>query len=180
MPIFYVPLSARGSRIFLIVPFLIAAGIAGATAAAPPPYLKLAQLLGTPKLAYAAQPGDKSRLLLEFVRPGDSTTHWSKMTTVSIAVVSKPETQTATYGIIDRFRRNLLHRRIRIETFDLTPVKPYSVFFAFTAAGERDQGIAYSPASGFVTIAQVAERRHGAISNNDVKVLKSMIGRATR
>jgi len=154
---------------------------AEASAAAPravdPPYIKLARLLGTPQLARAVQPRDKSRLLLQFVRPGESTSHWSKMTTVSIAVVPRPETQAAAYGIIDRFHRDLEQRHARIDAFDLRPIKPYSAFFSFQAGGERDQGIAYSPTLGYVTIAQVAEKKSGAISKNDVKVLKSLIGR---
>jgi len=160
---------------------LLASGItaepAGAARAVNPPYLKLAQMLGTPQLARAVQPRDKSRLLLEFVRPGESTSHWTKMTTVSIAVVPRPETQAAAYGIIDRFHHTLAQRHAHIGTFDLRPVKPYSVFFTFEANGERDQGIAYSPALGFVTIAQVAEKKAGLISRNDTKVLRSLIGR---
>ncbi|MBC5799973.1 MAG: hypothetical protein GIX03_16035 [Candidatus Eremiobacteraeota bacterium] len=169
-------------RIFLVtIAALMAAGIApalaGATRAVDPPYLRLARLLGTPQLVRAVQPRDKSRLLLEFVRPGESTSHWTKMTTVSIAVVPRPETQAAAYGIIDRFHRTLTQRHAHIGTFDLRPVKPYSVFFTFDANGEREQGIAYSPAAGFVTIAQVAEKKAGAISSNDTRLLKSIIGR---
>lgn len=162
---------------FVLAGALLALGTVPAAAAAPP-YAKLAVLLGTPKLADAVQPRDKSRLLLQFVRPGESTSHWTKMTTVSIAVVPKAETQAATYGIIDRFRRDLLHRHVRIATFDLAPLKPYSAYFAFAGGGEHDQGIAYSPAAGFVTIAQVAEKKAGAISKNDIKVLKALIGRS--
>ncbi len=156
---------------------LSAVVVLAAAAGSQPPYLKLAQLLGTPQLAYSAGPRDKSRLLLQFVRPGESTTHWTKMTTISIAEVPVAQTQTATYGIIQNFRRGLLHRHVHIETFDLRPLKPYSVFFVFTGSGERDQGIAYSPAGGFVTIAQVAEHKRGAISQRDVKTLKAVIGR---
>ncbi len=150
----------------------------GTTAqAAEPPYAKLARILGTPQLAHAEQPRDKSRLLLQFVRPGESLAHWTKLTTVSIVVVNRPETQPATYGVIDRFKRELAQRHVRIDTFDLKPIKPYSVFFSYQGNGQRDQGIAYSPATGFVTIAQVAEKKKGTISTNDVRFLKSVIGR---
>lgn len=172
------PRAAPKATIILAGAMLALAAVSAPAASVAPPYAKLASLLGTPKLADAVQPRDKSRLLLHFVRPGESTSHWTKMTTVSIAVVPKPETQAATYGIIDRFHRDLLHRRARITTFDLAPIKPYSAYFAFQAGGEHDQGIAYSPAVGFVTIAQVAEKKSGAISKNDVKVLKSLIGRS--
>ena len=145
--------------------------------AADAPYAKLAVALDTPVLANSVGPRDKSRLLLKFVRSGETLAGWNKLTTVSILRVDAADTDPATYGVIDRFKKELLQRHVRIDTFDLKPVKPYSAYFAYHLGGEFDKGIAYSPAAGFVSVIDVSQRKSGTITTRDVKILKSIIGR---
>ena len=163
-------------RINPIVAALFAA-LATSAVAADAPYAKLARALETPVLADSLGPRDKSRLLLKFVRTGETLKDWNKLTTVSILRVNAADTDTATFGVIDRFKKELVQRHMRIDTFDRTPGKPYTAYFAYHAGGEFDKGIAYSPAAGFVSVIDVSQRKSGTITSQDVKILKSIIGR---
>ena len=165
-----------GMRLSVIVAGLLVA-LATAAPAAEAPYAKLAAALETPVLADSLGPRDKSRLLLRFVRTGETLKGWNKLTTVSILRVNAADTDAATYGVIDRFKKELTQRHMRIDTFDLKPVKPYTAYFAYHAGGEIDKGIAYSPAAGFVSVIDVSQRNKGAITPADIKILKSVIGR---
>jgi len=97
-------------RVVVVLALLLALGVAPVLAAEPP-YLKLAQELGTPHLADSAGPSDKSRLLLHFVPQGQTATNWTKMTTISILKVSQTDTDQATRTVIRDFRDDRNVRR---------------------------------------------------------------------
>lgn len=148
-----------------------------ASLAVSPPYLKLAEAVGTPNLANSSGAKDKSLLLLNFVKRGETMSRWTKMTTVSILHVQAADTDTATRGVMLRLRATLKVKHAKIVTFDEHPVPPVSGYFEFLAGGETQKGIVYSPSPGFVTVAQVGAKNGGRVSANDVKRLKSVIGR---
>jgi hypothetical protein len=161
-----------------IVPLVLALVLTAAPAiAGDPPYLRLAQILGTPHLADSAGPSDKSTLLLHFVADGEDATNWTRMTTVSILKVPAGDTEAAVRGVIGRLRDALVARHAAIEVFDERPLAPVTCFFEFTAGGEADRGVVYSPDPGFVTVAQLALKTGTALGPGDLKTLKSLIGR---
>ncbi len=164
-------------RTFLAFVAMLAVSTSNAAAATEGLYQPLARALDMPVLADSVGPRDKSRLLLKYVRSGETLKDWNKLMTVSILRVAAPDTDPATYGVIDRFKKTLAQRHAHIDTFDLTPVKPYSAYFAYHAGGAIYKGIAYSPAAGFVSVIDVAEKKNGTITSRDVKILKSIIGR---
>jgi hypothetical protein len=141
-----------------------------------PPYLKLAQELGTPHLADSAGPADKSRLLLHFVREGEDATTWTKMTTVSILQVPAGDTETAARSVIAQLKAQLKAQKATIDVFDQSPIAPVTCFFEFTAAGETDRGVVYSPDPGFVTVAQLSLKTGTPLAAGDLKLLKGLIG----
>ncbi len=143
---------------------------------AEPPYLKLAQALGTPDLAASTGAGDKSQLELKFGRPGENADKWTKRTTVSIVKVPG-DTDSATLGVIQTFHDTLTSRHVHVDRFDTAAGKPYTCYFEYHVGTERDKGVAYSPHAGFVTIAQVAEKLDTTITGDDVNTLKAVIGR---
>ncbi len=142
-----------------------------------PPYLKLAQALGTPELADSYGPRDKSRLLLHFVPRGQTAKNWKKMTTVSIVKVTAADTDVATRGVITRLDARLKARRANVRVFDRSLIPPITCYFEFSAGGETQKGIVYSPDPGFVTVAQVGAKNGGSVGSDDVKKLKSIIRR---
>ena len=152
-------------------------GVASAANAGEPPYLKLAEALGTPKLAQSTGPRDKSLLGLNFVRPGESMERWTKMTTVSIVKVPQETTDAATRGVIARLRAKLGLLHAKIATFETSPGTPTSAYFEFAAKNENDIGIAYSPHPGFVTVVQVEARKAGEISAIDIAGLRHIVGK---
>jgi len=87
------------------------------------------------------------------------------------------DTEAAVRGVIGRLRDELVARHATIEVFDERPLAPVSCFFEFTAAGEADRGVVYSPDPGFVTVAQLALKTGTALGPGDLKTLKSLIGR---
>jgi hypothetical protein len=141
-----------------------------------PPYLKLAQRLGTPELADSTGASDKSWLYLHFVPKGEDTKTWTKLTTVSILKIPPADTETATRGVIGQLRTELKTRKATVDVFDESPVAPVTCFFEFTAGGETDRGVIYSPDPGFVTVAQLGVRGGASMAPADVKLLKSLIG----
>jgi hypothetical protein len=145
--------------------------------AADPPYMALGRALGTPVLGYSFGPPDKSRMLLKFVPDGQTPNAWKKMTTVSILKVAPGDTDAATRGVITRLQTQLKARHASVRAFDRSPVAPLTCYFEFTAGGETEKGIVYSPHPGFVTVAQVGSKNGGSISSNDVRELKHVIGR---
>jgi len=147
-----------------------------AAAAAAPPYLKLAQALGTPALADSYGTPDKSQLLLKFVANGESLKRWTKMTTVSILRVPSQDTEGATRGVVSRMRAVLAGRKVKVVRFDWSVASPPTAYFEFEASGERDRGVIYSPHAGFVTVAQISAKGGGSFSSDDVRKLKSVIG----
>lgn len=153
------------------------AGIASSANAGEPPYLKLAEALGTPKLAQSSGPKDKSLLALNFVRPGETMQRWTKMTTVSIAKVPEETTAAATRGVIARVRTKLGLLHAKIAAFETSPGAPPSAYFEFAANGEKDSGIAYSPHPGFVTVVQLEAHKGGAISAIDIAGLRHIVGK---
>jgi hypothetical protein len=140
-----------------------------------PPYLKLAEALGTPHLAESTGPADKSRMLLHFVKDGEDGKNWTKMTTVSIIKVPETDTQGAARGVIVELRDELKENKAKIATFDETPLAPVTCFFEFSADGEDQKGIVYSPSPGFVTVAQVGVKDGATIDPKDVEFLKKII-----
>ncbi len=163
-------------RVVVVLALLLALGVAPVLAAEPP-YLKLAQELGTPHLADSAGPSDKSRLLLHFVPQGQTATNWTKMTTISILKVSQTDTDQATRTVIRDFRDALKPRHATIETFDESPLTPVTCFFEFRTDDEMDKGIIYSPDPGFVTVAQVAVKTPQTFGSDDAKALKAVIAK---
>jgi len=145
--------------------------------AADPPYLPLAKELGTPVLGYSFGPHDKSQMLLKFVPNGQTATAWKKMTTVSIVKVAAADTDSATRAVITRLQGQLKTRHATVRAFDRSPIAPITCYFEFTAGGETNKGIVYSPDPGFITVAQVGSKNGGSISSMDVKQLKRLIGR---
>jgi len=163
---------------FRIILLALAFALTAIPAAAnEPPYLRLAQNLGTPHLADSAGASDKSTLLLHFVADGEDATNWTRMTTVSILKVPAGDTETALRGVIGRLRDELTARHATVEVFDESPLAPVTCFFEFTAGGEADRGVVYSPDPGFVTVAQLALKTGTALGPGDLKTLKSLIGR---
>jgi len=162
------------------VPFAAAVLLAAAAAparAGDPPYLKLAQELGTPQLLDSAGPDDKSRLLLHFIPDGEDGKTWTKMTTISILKVAEADTDTALRGVIGQLRDALKERHAEIEAFDESPLAPVSCFFEFSVDDEADRGVVYSPNPGFVTVAQYALRTGQAMDPDALKLIKSLAGR---
>ncbi len=135
-----------------------------AAPAHPAPYARLAADLGTPNLISSAGPADKSLLKLQFVGADQSQKSWVKMTSVSIAKVKPADTLVATRAIIAKFKARLeAQKHARVTTFSQSKSAAPSAFFAFvTSDGIASQGIAYSPAEGFVSVIQVAYR-HGYV-----------------
>ena len=159
---------------FAVVTFL---GLLSRASAGEPPYLKLAEALGTPKLAQSSGPKDKSLLTLNFVRPGESMQRWTKMTTVSIVKVPPEKTDAATRGVIARVRAKLTLLHSRVSAFETSPGAPSSAYFEFAAKNENDIGIAYSPHPGFVTVVQVEARKGAQISAIDIAGLRHIVGK---
>ncbi len=147
-----------------------------AGAAAPPPYLKLAQALGTPALADSYGTPDKSQLLLKFVANGESLKRWTKMTTVSILKVPSQDTDGAIRDVVSRMKALLAKRKVKVVRFDRSLASPPTAYFEFETSGERDHGVIYSPHSGFITVAQISAKSGGSFSSDDVRKLKSIIG----
>jgi hypothetical protein len=152
--------------------------LAAPAVAADAPYAKLGNLLGTPKLAYSFGPKDKSALLLKFVPAGEDDKAWTKMTTVSIVKVLPKDTEAAGRGVIAKLRDELKKRQVKVETFAESDIAdPASCYFEYSADGEHQKGIVYSPTPGFVTVAQVGAKSIHGITQHDVAVLKSLIHR---
>jgi hypothetical protein len=128
----------------------------------PAPYAKLAADLGTPNLVTSAGPADKSLLQLRFVGAGESAHTWVKMTSISIAKVKPADTLVATRAIIAKFKARLeAQKHAKVTAFTQSGGIASNAFFSFvTSDGIADQGIAYSPAEGFVSVIEVAYR-HG-------------------
>lgn len=140
------------------------------------PYAKLGDVLGTPKLAFSLGPKDKSQLLLKFVRDGEDEQDWTKMTTVSILKVPQKDTEAAGRGVIAKLRDELKTRHAQIDAFNESEADlPATCYFAFTADGEIEKGVVYSPAPGFVTVAQVGAKSAHVIATRDILVLKGLL-----
>ncbi|GAC1524459.1 MAG: hypothetical protein NVS2B8_08310 [Vulcanimicrobiaceae bacterium] len=155
-----------------LVAALFVPSLAARSDAADPPYLKLAQALGTPKLATSFGPKDKSLLGLDFVRDGEDAQRWTKKTTVSILKVPTADTETATRGVIARVRKKLAAAGARVGTFDQSSGSPVNAYFEFTAKAQNDIGIVYSPHAGFVTVAQLETKNGGRIETSDRTALR--------
>jgi len=152
--------------------------LAAPAMAADAPYAKLGNLLGTPKLAYSFGPKDKSQLLLKFVPAGEDDKVWTKMTTVSILKVVPKDTESAGRGVIAKLRDELKKRQVKVETFAESDVSdPATCYFEYSGSGEHQKGVIYSPAPGFVTVAQVGAKSIHTITQHDVAILKSLIHR---
>ena len=164
------------TRIFAAIAAAMTVSSAPAIAA-DPPYLKLAQAFGTPNLANSTGPKDKSQLLLHFVRRGETYAHWTKMTTVSILHVGAGDSDGATRGVITRMRASLKKSGAHVHAFDENPVAPVSGYFEFYTKIEQDAGIVYSPAPGYVTVAQLGARNGAKIAAADRATFKHIIGR---
>ncbi len=158
---------------------LVENDVAGESAAPnhPAPYEKLAADLGTPNLIASAGPADKSLLKLRFVGAGQSATSWVKMTSISIAKVKPADTLAAARAIIARFKARLeSQKHLKVTTFSQSKSGVSNAFFAFvTSDGIADQGIAYSPAEGFVSVIQVAYRHGYAHRASDRALLAAVM-----
>ncbi len=146
--------------------------VASRALAGDPPYLKLAQALGTPTLATSSGPKDKSQLSLAFVRAGENATTWTRMTTVSIIRIPEADTEAAKRDVIVRVRKRIASLHAHVTAFDEEPVVPVSATFAFTVKAERDAGLVYSPRAGYVTVAQVTAKNGATIAPSDLAILK--------
>ena len=99
------------------------------------------------------------------------------MTTVSIVKVPPAETDSAARGVITRLQAQLKSRHATVRAFDRSLLPPITCYFEFTAAGDTEKGVVYSPDPGFVTVAQIGAKNGVQVSASDVKRLKSLIGR---
>ncbi len=142
--------------------------------AADPPYLKLAQALGTPKLVSSVGARDKSQLGLTFVRANESLGHWTKMTTVSILKVPEADTESAKLGVIARLHAKIQSLGARVKRFDVTKAAPANAYFAYAAKSDTDAGFVYSPQAGYVTVAQLQTKPGASISARDVTALQNV------
>ncbi len=99
------------------------------------------------------------------------------MTAISIAKVDAAQTEAATRAIIARFRKKLeAQKHAKILSFDYDPAAPSHAFFAFYGSnGTAAQGVAYSPAQGFVSVIQVSYRHGFAHRAQDHDVLAAAI-----
>jgi hypothetical protein len=142
-----------------------------------PPYLKLAQALGTPHLVESSGPSDHSNLLLKFTPEGETADKYTKLTTVSILKVEETaeETETAARAIIVRLRDEAKARKANVEAFDESPIAPVTLYYAFSDNGDVARGIVYSPRPGYVTAAQIDAKNGGTVSAADIAKLKSII-----
>jgi hypothetical protein len=138
-----------------------------------PPYLKLAQALGTPALADSARENAKAPLLLHFVPRGQNAEDWKKMTTVSILKVPETDTDQAARGVIVRLHDTLKAHHAKIVAFDESALPPATCYFEFSVAGEKGAGIVYSPDPGFVTVAQVSVK--GSLDAADAGTLRGIL-----
>jgi hypothetical protein len=145
----------------------------------PAPYAKLAADLGTPNLVASAGPADKSLLKLRFVGAGQSASAWVKMTSISIAKVKPADTVVATRAIIAKYKARLeSQKHLKVTTFSQGTGGASNAFFAFvTSDGIADQGIAYSPAEGFVSVIEIAYRHGYAHRASDRALLAAVMTR---
>jgi hypothetical protein len=172
------------SRIVRSAPWCVAVALVLAFAVVPgravagdPPYLKLAQALGTPHLADSTGPADKSYLQLKFVPDGESAEKFTKLVTISILKVpaTRAATETAARGVIVRLRDGLKDRRADIQTFDESPIAPVTLFYEFSGDGDVAKGVVYCPMAGFVTAAQIDAKNGGKVTDDDVAILKKLL-----
>jgi len=148
---------------------------ATAVLAGEPPYLKLAQALGTPQLADSQRENEKAPLLLHFVPRGQNVKDWQKMTTVSILKVPEADTDEAARGVIVRLHDALESRHAKIVAFDKSALPPPTCYFEFSVAGEKGAGIVYSPDPGFVTVAQVSVKAPRSLDAADGGTLRGIL-----
>ena len=146
--------------------------------AADPPYLKLAQSLGTPHLADSIGPKDHSYLQLKFTPDGQTADKFTKMTTISILKVdpaTSADTEAAARGVIVRLRDEVKERKADIKTFDESPISPVTLFYEFSGDGDTSKGVVYAPRLGYVTAVQVDAKNGGTIPPGDVTTLRTVI-----
>jgi len=172
------------SLAFLVLALAVIAVPAVAAPASPapaadPPYLKLAQALGTPHLAESIGPKDHSSLQLKFTPDGESADKFTKLTTISILKVepTHAETDSAARGVIVRLRDAVKERRADVKTFDESPLSPVTLFYEFSGDGDTSKGVVYTPSYGFVAAIQLDVKNGGTIRPADVATLKSVIGK---
>ena len=97
--------------------------------------------------------------------------------TISILKVptTRADTESAARGVIVRIRDGVRERKAAIQTFDESPISPVTLFYEFSGDGDTSKGVVYSPAMGYVTVAQVDAKNGGSISSADIEKLKSLI-----
>jgi hypothetical protein len=137
----------------------------------------LAQALGAPHLADSVGPSDHSSLQLKFVPEGESADKFTKLVTISILKVpaTGADTEAAARGVIVRLRDSLREKKATIESFDESPISPVTLFYAFSGDGDKARGVVYSPATGYVTAAQIDAKNGGTVSAADVTKLKGLL-----
>jgi hypothetical protein len=170
----------RRSSFFLSFVALATLATAAPALAVDPPYLKLAQALGTPHLVDSIGPSDHSYLQLKFTPNGETADKFTKLVTISILKVptTREDTEAAARGVIVRLRDGVKERKANIQTFDESPIAPVTLFYEFSGDGDVSKGIVYSPRVGYVTAAQVDVKNGGTISGSDVAELKNIIAQA--
>jgi hypothetical protein len=170
----------RRSSFLLSFVALATLATAAPALAVDPPYLKLAQALGTPHLADSIGPADHSYLQLKFTPNGETADKFTKLVTISILKVptTREDTEAAARGVIVRLRDGVKERKAEIQTFDESPIAPVTLFYEFSGDGDVSKGIVYSPRVGYVTAAQVDVKNGGTISGSDVAELKNIIAQA--
>ncbi len=141
------------------------------------PYARLASDLETPKLTYSQGPKDKSLLKLRYVGDGQTDATWEKMTSISIAKVRPEDTTVATRSIIAKFKSDLeSDKKAKVSRFDEKLLPSQNAYFEFHSPdGVAEQGIAYSPAAGFVSVIQVAYKHGYTRAAIDRGILKSLL-----
>lgn len=140
------------------------------------PMQRLARDLGTPKLGYTARNDAHTNSLLEFVRSSETVDTWTKMYTVVATSVAEDRTAAETKATIERLRRTLSKKHVRIGAYDVRDQAPPVAYFKYTVEDEVDVGVVFSPIPGVVTIQQVAARHGGTIAPHDIKLIQDLVG----
>jgi hypothetical protein len=142
----------------------------------PGPMQTLARDLGTPKIGYTARDDKHARTMLEFVRPTETVKNWTKLFTVVATHVDVDRTQAVALAQIQRLRDDLLNSRAKISTYEVRADPPRMAYFKYVLDGETNVGVIFSPIPGVVTMQQVAARRTGVVTAEDIRRMKRLVG----
>ncbi len=136
----------------------------------------LARDLGTPKIGYTARDDKRAHTMLEFVPTTETVKNWTKLFTVVATHVEVARTQAETLAQIQRLRDDLVNSRAKIGTYQVRAQAPRMAYFKYVIDGETNVGVIFSPAPGIVTMQQLAARRTGVLTAQDIRRIKQLVG----